>query len=74
MASEPTSTRILLGKNIRALRQARELSQEELAARAHIDRTYVSSVERGRRNVAIDNIHRIAAALAVEPSDVVVAI
>jgi transcriptional regulator with XRE-family HTH domain len=48
------------------LRQARGISQEALADEAGIDRTYVSSVERGKRNIAIDNICRLAAALDVD--------
>ncbi len=47
----------------------RNLSQEELADAAHLDRTYVSSCERGKRNIGLINIHRLAAALGVKPSD-----
>ena len=59
--------RDVLAKNMRALRRARGLSQEALADEIGIDRTYVGSVERAERNVSIDNIARIAKALAVEP-------
>jgi transcriptional regulator with XRE-family HTH domain len=44
------------------------LSQEQLAERAGLHRTYVSSLERGQRNVGLDNIHAIAEALGVRPS------
>jgi transcriptional regulator with XRE-family HTH domain len=55
--------------SIRALRQARGWSQELLAERAGVHRTYLGSVERGERNVAVDNICSIAWALGVEPAD-----
>ena len=47
------------------------ISQEELAHRAGLDRTYVSSLERGHRNVAVENICRLAVGLAVAPGDLV---
>jgi transcriptional regulator with XRE-family HTH domain len=52
---------------MRALRRARGLTQEALADEVGIDRSYCGSVERAERNVSIDNIARIARALAVEP-------
>jgi transcriptional regulator with XRE-family HTH domain len=59
--------RDVLAKNMRTLRAARGLSQEALAHEIGIDRTYLGSVERAERNVSIDNVARIAKALAVEP-------
>lgn len=56
------------GDRVRALRIARGLSQEQLAERAGLHRTYISSLERGQRNVGLDNIHAIAQALEVRPS------
>jgi XRE family transcriptional regulator, regulator of sulfur utilization len=61
--------RILLGRRIRDLRTQRKLSQEELAHRAGIHTTYLSSVENGKRNLAIVNIANIAAALRISLSD-----
>lgn len=55
------------GLRVRALREAAALSQEALAARAGLHRTYVSSLERGRRNVGLDNVLRLAWALGVAP-------
>lgn len=55
------------GANVRKARVAAGLSQEQLADRAGLDRTYVSGIERGRRNVALLNISRLALALATEP-------
>jgi transcriptional regulator with XRE-family HTH domain len=55
----------IFASNIRRLRLQHGWSQEALAARAGIHRTYIGSVERSERNVAIDNISRIAWALEV---------
>jgi DNA-binding XRE family transcriptional regulator len=57
------------GKKVRSLRAAAGLSQEELAGRCGLDRTYIGSVERGERNISLLNICRIAEALAVKPAD-----
>lgn len=54
---------------LRQFRLARGLSQEGLAELCGLHRTYVGSVERGERNVSIDNIERIAAALEVNIRD-----
>lgn len=59
------------GRRLRALREARALSQEGLAALAGIHRTYVGSVERGERNIALDNINALADALGVSPARLV---
>lgn len=61
--------RIALGDRLRELRLHRGLSQEELAHIADLDRTYVSGVERGQRNVGLDNVYKLASALSVEVSD-----
>ena len=58
-----------LGNRIRKLRKAKQLSQEALAFEADLDRTYVSSVERGERNIAVLNLAKLARALGVETSD-----
>lgn len=55
------------GRRVRLLRQEQGISQEELAHRAGLDRTYISSCEAGRRNVTLKTIMRIAAALEVSP-------
>jgi transcriptional regulator with XRE-family HTH domain len=54
---------------IRVLRQQRGLSQEALAHLAALDRSYMSGIERGRRNLSILNMARIASALRVPLSD-----
>jgi transcriptional regulator with XRE-family HTH domain len=58
-----------LGVTIRRLRRQRGLSQEALADLAHIDRSYMSSIERGRRNLSVLNVARIAGALRVPLCD-----
>ncbi|WP_231113327.1 helix-turn-helix domain-containing protein [Pandoraea pnomenusa] len=50
---------------MRLLRRAKGWSQEELAARAELDRSFVAHVERQARNVSIDNIERIASAFGI---------
>ena len=47
------------------------MSQERLAELASLHRTYISSVEQGRRNVSIENIHKIAEALGVSMTEIV---
>lgn len=58
-----------MGSNVRALRTAKNLSQEGLADASGLHRTYIGSVERGERNVSIDSLERIAGALSVEPQE-----
>ena len=52
-----------VGNRIRELRQAQNISQEKLALKADIDRTYLASVEQGKRNIAIVNLEKIVIAL-----------
>jgi transcriptional regulator with XRE-family HTH domain len=61
--------RRVFGERIRSLRQNRGLSQERLAELAGVHRTYLSSLERGERNVSLDNIYAIADALGVSPAE-----
>jgi transcriptional regulator with XRE-family HTH domain len=56
------------GQRVRSLRQERGLSQERLAELAGVHRTYVGSLERGERNVALINIVRLGRALKVNPA------
>ena len=61
------SLRALLARNMRRLRQAQNLSQEELAARADITANYLSSLEREEYAASVDVIERLAQALEVSP-------
>jgi len=58
----------IFGQNIRRLRMAKELSQEALADLCTLHRTYVGAIERGERNVSLQNIVKLARALGVLPS------
>jgi len=60
--------RVQFGRRVRELRAGRKLSQEALAQRAGLHFTYLSQVERGRRNVSLVNIDKIGAALGVSLS------
>jgi len=60
--------RLAFGRRLRWLRKRAGLSQEALADLAGIDRTYVSGTERGRRNISLKNICRLAAALNTQPA------
>lgn len=57
-----------LGRAVRALRERAGLSQEQLAARCGLHRTYVGGIERGERNVSFSNLLRLASALGVRSS------
>lgn len=58
-----------VGDRIRELRKSQNLSQEKLATIAGLDRTYIASVENGKRNISIVNIEKITKALNVSLSD-----
>jgi len=61
--AEELSIRALFGRRIRALRRARGYSQERFAYHSGLDRSYVGGVERGERNVSLDNIAVLARGL-----------
>jgi len=58
-----------LGNNLKAFRLKAELSQEELADISSLHRTYIGSVERGERNISLENIVLLARALKILPAD-----
>lgn len=58
------------GKAIVSLRREQNLSQEKLAEKASLDRTYIGGVERGERNISILNIEKLSKALQIEVSEI----
>ena len=58
--------RKLVGNRIRQLRKERKLTQDDLADLSLLDRTYITSVERGHRNISIVNLEKISKALNIE--------
>lgn len=61
--------RFNLGSRIRVLRKEQDLSQYAFASMINMDRTYILSVEKGRRNISIDNLTKIAGGLGISLSE-----
>ena len=61
--------KLKVGQRIKELRKKLELSQEALANEAEVDRTYMTDVENGRRNISVEVLERIITALKVSYSD-----
>ncbi|MDA8389615.1 MAG: helix-turn-helix transcriptional regulator [Gammaproteobacteria bacterium] len=61
----PKRARAIVAHKIRLLRFLRGWSQEQLAAQSGLHRTYVSAIERGARNVGLDNLERLADAFGL---------
>jgi transcriptional regulator with XRE-family HTH domain len=59
------------GKRVREIREGKDVSQEKLGELAGLHRTYVSTLERGLRNVSLVNIEKLATALGVTMADLV---
>lgn len=68
MEKSDSPLRQALARNLRDLRGERGLSQEELADLAGLHRTFVGAVERCERNISLDNIGKLAAAIGVTAS------
>lgn len=64
--------RRVLAQNIRDARKQKGYSQEKLADEAGLHRTFIGSVERCERNISIDNVSKIALALKIEASDLLI--
>lgn len=61
--------KLKLGQKIKEIRIKEGYSQEELASLSKLHRTYISDIERGERNVSVQNIEKIAKALKIDPSE-----
>jgi len=61
----------VFGERVRASREAQGLSQEALAARSGVHWTFLGQVERGRRNLNLHNLLKIAQGLGIDPADLV---
>lgn len=64
----PTDPKILFGQRLTMLRKARGWSQEQLALQSGMARSYLGGVERGQRNIALENIVKLAKTLELRPS------
>ena len=64
--------RVAYGKAVRAIRQDKKISHEELADLCGLHRTYISDIELGKRNVSLENIDKIAHALQMKKSELFV--
>jgi transcriptional regulator with XRE-family HTH domain len=62
-------TKQKLGMVIRKLRMDKSISQENLALQADIDRTYISDIEKGKRNISIETLEKLAHTLEISPSE-----
>ena len=63
----------LFGQNVRFRRQSLGFTQAELAARADIDRAYISNIEQGRKNISLTTLQKLADSLEVEPAQLLFA-
>ena len=66
---DPIELRKVFGSNLRRLRERKGLSQEELAHRAGVNRSYLSRLEHGANYAGLEMIGKMAGALGIEPAD-----
>lgn len=64
-----TEISLKVGKQVRSVRLSQGLSQEKLAFKCRLHRTYISDIERGTRNVSLANLEKIARALGIKIQD-----
>lgn len=68
-ASHATAARLVFSRNLRLARRLKDLSQEALALQAGLSRTYISEVEKGARNISVDNMSALADAVGLPLRD-----
>lgn len=67
---EKDNFRVIVGELIRNIRtQKLKISQTELANRCYLERTYISSIERGEKNISFYAMYKIIEALEIDPTD-----
>ncbi|MCL5034124.1 MAG: helix-turn-helix domain-containing protein [Bacteroidetes bacterium] len=59
----------IVGKRLKAFREARGLSQEAFASMCNLHRTYIGGIERGERNITLETLQAIAETLKISPSE-----
>ena len=59
------------GDNVRKIRHSKNMSQEQLANKAGVHRTYIGMIERAEKNITLENIEKIAKALSVDLKDLI---
>jgi len=74
VGNDPDDILTVFGNSLRELRKGLGLSQEELALRCGLDRTYISGLERGKRNPTLKVLSVVAQHLEVSPSDLLLSI
>jgi len=67
--SKKSETLIKFGERVREERHKQKLSQEELASKAGVHRTYIGMIERAEKNITLENIEKVAKALGISISD-----
>lgn len=67
--NSPSDLRLLFGRRLREERRARNLTLEDVAEKSGLNWSYIAQIERGERNIGIDNIDTLAKALNVDPID-----
>lgn len=60
------------GSHLKNIRVQKNITQEQLALLCDLDRTYISGVERGKRNISLLNIYKIASSLDIHPSELLI--
>jgi transcriptional regulator with XRE-family HTH domain len=70
--ADPQRLRSIMGRNIRFRRIELDISQEELAQAMGTSASNLSGIERGRRNTTVDQVEKIAKALKIDPSELLV--
>jgi transcriptional regulator with XRE-family HTH domain len=69
---DPDAIKVLFGQHLAEIRRDKKMSQEGLALESGLARSYLGGVERGKRNIALVNICKLAEALKVSPAELMI--